>query len=525
MLPVQASDKGLYMGLVAERAAVDHGDQLIILDHDLDLLPDAGRQLTFAELAEHIDDMAARLYAAGVRRGEHVALYKSNGFDINILSSAAARLGAVPVQLSPYLDTDSVVALLRRLGGPYLVTDTAKLDGAFAGAPLAEITAKVLLVAGNRPGTESLADLAGAPRQQPVVPHPDHPALMTHTSGTTGLPKLVVHSARSLHGRYRPQAKLFDMIRERETVALHVSYVHSRMPLALAVLLPRGNRMVVMNDADPEKAAALWAETKPGFIESHPNSFMEWEVLVDHPLKPLARVKYFSTTFDAIHPSTMDKLLHATERSSPVFYQIYGQSETGPLVGRAFTRATAHGADGRCQGYAFPGDTKFKLVSRDGRPVTRDNPGYIDVQAAGRALSYLGERQRYDTQVHGGWWRGMDLGYRTEEGCLHLLDREVDAIPGIHSTLEIEDVVLGRMPELTELVVVPGPNQEAVPVLCTRDDLPLDRARWASHTAEWPLLAEPVQMKLAELPRTATMKVQRIELADRLRRRPADRPS
>ncbi|MFE9257810.1 class I adenylate-forming enzyme family protein [Streptomyces sp. NPDC006879] len=516
MLPVQSSDKGLYMGLVAERAAQTHGDQLIVLDHDMDLLPDAGRKLTFAELAEHIDDMAARLYAAGVRRGEHVALHKSNGFDINILSSAVARLGAVPVQLSPYLDAASVLALLERLGGPYLVTDTAKLDGSFADAPLAELTAEVILVAGSRPGTVSLTDLAGAPRQEPVVPHPDLPALMTHTSGTTGLPKLVVHSARTLHGRYRPQAKLFDMIRETETVALHVSYVHSRMPLALAVLLPRGNRMVIMNDAEPEAVARLWAETRPGFIESHPNSFMEWEVLTEHPLRPLSNVKYFSTTFDAIHPSTMDKLLHATDRSSPLFYQIYGQSETGPLVGRGFTRKTAAGADGRCQGYAFPSDTKFRLVSRNGQPVTRENPGYIDVQAAGRALGYFGERERYDTQVHGGWWRGMDLGYRTEEGCLHLLDREVDSIPGIASTLEIEDTVLGRLDELTELVVVPGPAKEGVPVLCTREDLPLDLARWKTATAEWPQLADPVQMKLSELPRTATMKVQRIELSARL---------
>jgi len=519
MLPVQSSDKGLYMGLVAEQAAVEHGDQLIILDHDLGLLPDVGRRMTFAQLAEHIDDTAARLYAAGIRRGEHVAIHKSNGFDINILSCAVSRLGAVPVQLSPALDADSVVALLRRLGRPYLVTDTAKLDGPFAGTPLGEIADEVIIVAGSRPGTVSLADLAGAPRQEPVVPHPDLPALMTHTSGTTGLPKLVVHSARTLHGRYRPQAKLFDMIRERETVALHVSYVHSRMPLALAVLLPRGNRMVIMNDADPQKAAELWAETRPGFIESHPNSFMEWEALVDHPLKPLANVKYFSTTFDAIHPSTMHKLLHATERSSPLFYQIYGQSETGPLVGRAFTRKTALGADGRCQGHAFPGDTKFKLVSRNGKEVTRENPGYIDVQAAGRALGYFGERERYDAQVHGGWWRGMDLGYRTEEGCLHLLDREVDSIPGIASTLEIEDTVLGRLDELTELVVVPGPDREPVPVLCTREDLPLDRERWEKATAEWPQLAEPVQMKITELPRTATMKVQRIELAARLSRR------
>ena len=111
----------------------------------------------------------------------------------------------------------------------------------------------------------------------------------------------------------------------------------------------------------------------------------------------------------------------------------------------------------------------------------------------------------------------MDLGYRTEEGCLHLLDREVDSIPGIHSTLEIEDVVLGRLDELTELVVVPGPLGEAVPVLSTRDDRPLDRHRWKDATTRWPQLAEPVQMKITELPRTATMKVQRIELAARLR--------
>ncbi len=69
MLPVQASRKGLYMGLVAERAAAEHGDQLIILDHDLDLLPEAGRRMTFAQLAEHIDDMAARLHAARSKFG------------------------------------------------------------------------------------------------------------------------------------------------------------------------------------------------------------------------------------------------------------------------------------------------------------------------------------------------------------------------------------------------------------------------------------------------------------------------
>ncbi|GGM33364.1 putative fatty-acid-CoA ligase FadD [Longimycelium tulufanense] len=519
MLPITTSRKGLYMGMVAQRSVAAHADTLIALDHDLDLLPEAGRQLTFADFAEHVDDMAGRLWAAGVRPTEHVAIYKSPGLDINILSCAVARIGAVPVQLSPALDGDSVVALLQRLDKPYLITDGKKLGGPLAGTPLDEATTRVIGVAGGAPNALSLADLAGAPRQEPVLLDPDEPALMTHTSGTTGLPKLVVHSARTLHGRYRPQAKLFDMIQERETVAIHVSYVHSRMPLALAVLMPRGNPMVVMNDSAPDKVAELFLATNPGFIESHPNSFLEWEELVDDPRKPLAGVKYFSSTFDAIHPRTMHRLLHASERHSPIFYQIYGQSETGPLVGRGFTRDTALTADGRCQGFAFPGDTKFRLVSRNGKEPSRENPGYIEVQAAGRVLTYYGEDERFQKQVNDGWWRGMDVGYRTEEGCLHLLDREVDVIPTIESTLDFEDVVLERLEELTELVLVPGPDQEPIPVVCTRRDVRLDPERWKKAVADFPPVAEPVQMTLAELPRTATMKVQRIELARRLRER------
>lgn len=139
--------------------------------------------------------------------------------------------------LSPALPGDSVAALLGRLKRPYLVTDVAKLDGSLADFPLAELTERVVLAAGHREGAVSLTALAGAPRQKPVFNDPDRPALMTHTSGTTGLPKLVVHSARTLRGRFRPQNRLAALIRRRETVAVHVSFVHSRMFLAMAVLL------------------------------------------------------------------------------------------------------------------------------------------------------------------------------------------------------------------------------------------------------------------------------------------------
>jgi acyl-coenzyme A synthetase/AMP-(fatty) acid ligase len=508
---------GLYLGVVAEHAAARHGGTPLTLDHDLDVFPGAGRELTVARLADFVDDVAARLWAAGVRPGHHVAVHKTSNFDIYILASAASRIGAVPVMLSPALPGASVTALLRRLERPYLLTDTAKLDGPLADAPLAELTERVVLAAGHREGAVSLAELAGAPRRAPVFNGPDEPALMTHTSGTTGLPKLVVHSARTLRGRFRPQNRLFSLIRKRETVAVHVSFVHSRMFLAMAVVLPRAFPVLIMEDGSAQNAAELFARLRPGFLETHPNSFMEWEEVADDPRRPFANVKYFSSTFDAIHPGTMDRLLKASDRRGALFFQIYGQSECGPLVGRGYTRRGAHKADGRCLGYAMPGITRFRLVGRDGKRPSKAHPGYIDVRTPGRAVTYHGEQERFLKQVHGAWWRGMDIGYRSRWGCLHLLDREVDHIPGVHSTLEVEDAVLARLPELTELVLVPGPRREPVPVVCTRGDAPLDPDRWRAATAGFPQLAPPVHLPLSELPRTATMKVQRIELARRLR--------
>jgi acyl-CoA synthetase (AMP-forming)/AMP-acid ligase II len=97
-----------------------------------------------------------------------------------------------------------------------------------------------------------------------------------------------------------------------------------------------------------------------------------------------------------------------------------------------------------------------------------------------------------------------------------MLDREFDTIPGVGSNLEIEDVLLDELAELAEVVVVPGPGSRAVPVVCTHGDEPLDPDRWRAATAAFPQLAEPVQIPLAELPRTATLKTRRVELSRRL---------
>jgi acyl-coenzyme A synthetase/AMP-(fatty) acid ligase len=504
--------------MVPETAAVRYGSTPLTLDHDLDVLPAVGRRLTVAELANHVDDLAGRLWAAGVRPGEHVVIHKAANVDVWVLLTVASRIGAVPVMLSPALDAATVGALLRRLDRPTLLTDVRKLD-ALADVPLADLVERVVIVSGSWPGAASLSELADAPRVEPVLRQPDEAAMITHTSGTTGLPKLVVHTPRTIYERLRPQWRLLSLMRRRETVAIHISFVHSRMSAAMALALLRGMPVLLMNESDPDVVAEFFLENRPGFIEALPNSFMEWERLTGDRRRPFASVKYFSSTFDAMHPRTMSRLVNSSERRGALFFQIYGQSEVGPAVGRAYFRRSAHRANGRCVGWAMPGCAKVRVTARDGKRPSEKDPGFIEVAWPGLAQTYFAEQELYDTNRNGNWWRTGDVGYRTRLGCLHVFDREVDMIPGVRSALEVEDVVLGRLEELSELVVVRGPKSEPVPVLCTTDDRPLDRERWRAAVAEFPHLAEPLQIPQAALPRTATLKVQRIELSRRLHER------
>jgi acyl-coenzyme A synthetase/AMP-(fatty) acid ligase len=507
-------NSGLHLGVVPELAAARYGSTTLTVDHDLDVLPAAGRRLTVAELARHVEDIANRLWAADVRPGEHLVIHKTANFDVWILATAASRVGAIPVLLSPALDSATVGALLGRLDRPTLLTDVPKLDK--LDLPLAELTRRVVLVSGSRPGVPSLRDLADAPRVDPTYRGQDEPAMITHTSGTTGLPKLVVHTPRTMLERLKPQWRLLSLMRRRETVAIHISFVHSRMFAAMALVLLRGMPVLLLKESALDAVAGFFLGNRPGLIEALPNSFMEWEPLTEDPRRPFASVKYFSSTFDAMHPRTMSRLVRSSDRRGALFFQIYGQSEIGPAVGRAYHRRSAHRANGRCVGWPMPGCARVRVVSREGRRPSATNPGFIEVAWPGLAHTYHAESERYDANRHGDWWRTGDVGYRTRLGCFHILDREVDMIPGVRSALEVEDVLLSRLGELSELVVVRGPQAEPVPVLCTNDDQPLDRDRWRAAAADFPSLADPLQIPQAELPRTATLKVQRIELSRRL---------
>jgi acyl-coenzyme A synthetase/AMP-(fatty) acid ligase len=213
----------------------------------------------------------------------------------------------------------------------------------------------------------------------------------------------------------------------------------------------------------------------------------------------------------------MSHMLNASKQKNPLFFRFYGQSEIGPVSGHWYTRRSAPLATGQCVGFRLFGFISMRIVDDHGRRLPVGEHGHIEVRGPSEILTYLGEEERYAKEVHDGWWRMGDMGYMDRRGRLYLLDREVDQIESMSGNLEVEDILMSRLEELREVVIVAGRDGEPVPVVATRGELPLSGEQWRQAVKDLPEMAAVVHAPYRQLPYTATRKIQHRELTRRLR--------
>jgi acyl-coenzyme A synthetase/AMP-(fatty) acid ligase len=510
----RVAKRGYTLGLALEHGARRSPRAPVWLDRPLDAFPEAGTDLDYTALDRLARAASTSLAAAGVGPGQRVAIAKRNHIDIFLLATAVARLGAVPALLSAGLDPLSFADLFARLRAEYLVTDSATWTGALADLDPAKRPSRVLVLDGSPDGTEPLpaASTASAPA---VLPRSiDSLAAITHTSGTTGVPKLVAQTARSFAEIVALSVRGPKLMGIRETVGIHLAFSHWRSTTGAAGLLLAGWPAVVLSEDDPDAAGALFERHRPGVVESHPNTLIRWQELADRG-GAFDNVKLFSSTFDAAHYSVIERLVKSSRRRNAMYLQTYGQSETGPITMRPYPRRLLERADGRCVGHPVPLYSRFRIRSEGNGPAGRAE-GRIEVRSRGRSRTYLGDEGGYEAKLTDGWWDMTDVGFKSRWGCLHLLDRKVDQEPSVHSLLELEDRLLDALPALTEVVLIPVEEGPPVPIVCTVGDGPFDHERWQSATAALPALAPPTHVDWDRVPRTGTSKVRRFEAREML---------
>ncbi len=521
MLP----SKPLHLGTLFDDLVERGSTTAIRLSRPLDAAPEAGLELDVAGAAGLVRRFAGWFARAGVRPGDRVAIVKRNHWDYVLLACAAARLGAVPASLSGHLAPETLDTLLRRLGPALLVTDADLLRAAYAaGRDLGGRASRTLVVDGGVEGTLSPADVRGGTAPPPRRPHLDAPLAVMHTSGTTGTPKLVVHTTRTLMRRLAGfEAHRWPVLGSRrdDTVATSISFAHGRaLAWTAAVLWLRPAAVSLITDPDWDEAGPALHRHRPTTLEAQPATLARWQRRLNRETAAFERVRLFISTFDAVHPSTVRAFLNASGRRAPVWMQGWGQSETGPLTFRFFTRRSLSGSQDvdpttRDLGRPVPGRTRLRAVDpRTLRPLPPGETGLLYCRTEALCTGYVGEEGRWRGKLLGQWWNTGDLGSIDRTGAVRLVDREVDSLAE-GGCLEIEDVVDERLPQVLECVVLGVPDGPPVPVVVV-EGAPLDPGVWKEAVADLPAMAEPVVMGWDDLPRTGTGKVRRGTLREHL---------
>lgn len=486
-----------------ENAAKKFPDKPIYFDETLSAFPELGLATTYKKSTEAIRSKATQLQELGIKKGEKVIVYKSAKFDTYLTAVTLAYLGAIPIMVSPHLPAETIDIFVNRLDTPWLAYDDATAEKC---QELKNLPAERLVAVNKLSSVISTRVCT-----QEFLPD-DMISYMTHTSGTTGVPKLIAHSANSMGWRTKWQKNIFSAIRQKELVAFHISPVHSRFNIGISSLMAKGFPLLAIANPDPDNLEKVLTTYRPRILETHPNHFVQWAPLTREKPEIFSSIKFYHSTFDAINKETMATFLRCSSHKKAVFLQVYGQSECGPMIMRAHTVNSLKNLNARDMGFGMPNLTKVRIVDPEGNVVPAGTSGNIQMFSKGRALTYYKEDQRFNDNVYGPWWDSGDYGSKDRFGRLSLHDRQVDLIETIESTLAIEDHLLDELHFLNEVIIIRGENGSPQPVISLADGAEMNWDLWWKNLSDLPHLNNPIIMAYEDLPRTATMKIQRLQL-------------
>ena len=424
--------------------------------------PDGSRptQLTLGELCEVVETYAGWYAAQGVRPRDPVALhsYSSAEFAVNFL--ALTSLGAIPSFVNGNLPPDIAREYIRRQGAVGAFTDRehhdvlASASGSQSGLGFCATAADI------RP--EHRASL---PPAYPYRHDPTDPVLISHSSGTTGMPKGVPHTHRTL--MYAQLHRLrYSTGTDMERTLVGLPGAHNAMVATLLYcLLLRTDIKLLSSQRGTEVLDAI-EEFSPTTVLAFAGTFGEMaaEDLTD---RDLSSVQVWFNTGDAAHEAhiralvrhgshqTIGKDLRRVRVDGSVFVDGLGSSEAGYSVfHNRHTKDTS--AYSRCVGRPIS-FAEAAVLAEDGTPLPPGEIGRLGLKSPTLTPGYWNDSLTWNRMRLGGYWLTGDLAHQDEDGNFYHLDRAPDAIrtrAGVVFSTRTEELLLRELPELADCTVV-----------------------------------------------------------------------
>lgn len=496
---------------------------------------------TWAEVAPRVRRLAHVLDALGVPPGACVGTFAWNSQRHLELYLAVPSSGRVLHTVNHRLYAEQVTFIVNDAADDVLFVDRTILPVVWPLVASFRTVRHVVVMddGGDAPLPDDprVLDYEELLAQQPdrpiaaVLDDEDAAASLCYTSGTTGNPKGVLYSHRSvvLHSLLLLAADVFALS-ERDVVAPIVPMFHVNAWGLPYAAIQCGADLVLPGPATaPGEIAALLARHRATFSAAVATVWRDMvPLLAEHDLSSLRHVACGGGPVD-------DALSGAWERAVGVpLVNAWGMTETSPVVTSSYvpTGRDDLTGDARRLLLGTPGPavplTEIRVVAEDGRVQPRDgrSPGELQVAGATIASAYFGSDAGADAFTADGWLRTGDVGTIDPWGYLRIVDRTKDLVKSGGewiSSAELEAAIMAD-PRVREAAVI-GVGDERWgerPMACV---VPVDgveltaedvRAHLRGRVASW-WIPERVEM-LGELPKTATGKWSK----QTLRRRYAD---
>jgi acyl-CoA synthetase (AMP-forming)/AMP-acid ligase II len=467
--------------------------------------PDDGVSLTFSALAERVDDLAGRLAALGLARGERVALALPNGPEIVQLLLAAGALGAAAAPLNPAYTADEFAFYLEDVAPRLLLLPEGELTAARAVAG----DVPVVEVAAGQDGRLLLRTGTGEPAPAPYAAGgPEDVAILLHTSGTTSRPKQVpllqrnlTASARSIGRHYRLSAE------DVSYVAMPLFHIHGLVASTYAALMA-GGTVVAPRRLAPRRFWEHLVEHRVTWLSAGPTTH---HMLLERAERPPATLRFTRSCSSALSPELMRR---CEEVYGVPMLEAYGMTEAS----HEMAANPLPPGERRPGTVGIPTGASVRILDREWADVPAGSPGEVAVSGPGLTPGYLGNPEANRASFRDGWFRTGDQGV-LEDGYLRLVGRIKELIirGGENiSPVEIEDVLLGH-PAVADAACFGVPDEKygelvavAVALAGEADERALIEHCRDRLTA---VKVPSVVHILAEIPRTPTGKLQRRRVA------------
>ncbi|GAA4048450.1 class I adenylate-forming enzyme family protein [Nonomuraea soli] len=366
------------------------------------------QSFTYDELNRAVNERAHALAAAGIVPGQRVAALLNETLLVAQIYLAQAKLGAVTAALNPFWPVETLQAVVERSGCTAFVYD-------------ATVARVIEQIRPNLPGITSwiaAESLVSDNQDEPELrgSH-DDPVALYYTSGTTGLPKPVVHT----HASSIATAQIWlDVPRSQDSVFGTGAIIWGiGFPAIVGPALYAGMRLVLEQDWGPGNFLKVVPREKVTHVSQIPSFYAALLGSDEHAGVDLSSLRVIMLGGEPLTATMLSRIKERLPEAG--VYSYYGQTEAPyTCMGRVDDGSTPLGSSGR----ARMGNAVRITDPSGGRVVGRT--GEINLAGPHRMAGYDGLPS--DEVLRGEWFVGGDLGVVSEDGVLTVLGRREDAI-------------------------------------------------------------------------------------------------